>query len=139
MMENMMSERDLEIEELKARIAKLEKLAQPSAPTTPTPVRDLTEGMSMPKDALRAMADAVPTVVIREMANGDRVRADLAPLGKGYTTPPLPRSRNLSAAPLEVPGVALADKLMDAADRADRVELAQRLAKQEVARRAKQE
>ena len=136
----MTDDKDLraELAALKARVVELEARGRPSAPikSTPGPIRDLTAGMSMPREALQAMADAVPSAVIREIVKGDRVRAELAPLGRGYTTPPLPRSRNLNPAPLDVPGIALADKLMDHQDRLDRDELAQRLARQELARRA---
>jgi hypothetical protein len=124
-----------ELAALKARVVELEAKGRPIPSTPPGPIRDLTANMSMPKEALQTMVDAVPSAVVREIVKGDRVRADLRPLG-GRVTPPLPRSRNLNPAPLDVPGIALADKLMDHQDRLDRDELAQRLAKQEIARRA---
>jgi hypothetical protein len=132
-----MTDLEAELATLKARVEELERRGQPSAPikSSPAPLRDLTAGASMPLSALKAMTDAVPDHLVRQIANSDRVRAELRPLGRGYTTPPLPRSRDISAAPLDVPGVAIADRLVDEQDRADRVELAQRLARQELARR----
>ena len=127
-----MSEDDLkaEIAALKERLAALEARGRPAAPmrADPAPLRDLTAGMSMPREALLEMATAVPNVVIRQIVTADRVKGELAPLRSGNANPPLPRSRNLSPAPLEVPGIALADRLMDAQDARDRAREAKRLA-----------
>jgi len=133
-----MANLEAELAALKARVAELEARGRPAAPfkAEPAPQRDLTERASMPPSALREMATAVPSVVIREIANGDRVPAQLAPLARDYATPSVAQRGWRSPAALDVPGIALADRMMDVADRADRVELAQRLAKQELARRA---
>ena len=48
-----------ELEDLKKRVAELERVANPSAPRPkPQPI-DWTQGMSMPSSAIRAMAAAV--------------------------------------------------------------------------------
>jgi len=109
-----------EIAALKARVAELEARGQPSAPMKgePPPFRDLTAGMSMPKEAVLEMATAVPNVVIRQIVTADRVSGQLAPLSGGNATPQTPAQLNHSGwrspAPLDVPGIALADKIVDA-------------------------
>ena len=120
-----------QIEALKARVEELERKGKPAAPmrADPAPLRDLTAGMSMPKEALLEMATAVPNVVIRQIVTADRVKAELAPLGTGNANPSLPRSRHTTPAPLDVPGIALADRIMDAQDQRDRADLIEREAK----------
>ena len=110
--------------EFRERLAKLEAKGRPSAPIkwTPGPIRDLTAGMSVSRETLQVMVDAVPTAVTQGIVKELRIRAELKPLGRGYTTPPLPRSRHLNPAPLEVPGVELADRLMADADARERAE-----------------
>lgn len=133
-----MTERDLEIEALKERIAKLEEAAKPKAPFKPDPMprRDLTERASMPPSALREMANAVPDAMVRQIVNGNRAPADLAPLTTNVrpTIAQQNRAGWRNPAPLGPPaGVAQADRLMDVADARDRAELiekeARRLAK----------
>jgi hypothetical protein len=115
--------------------AELEARAKPSPPFDPGPVQrfDPTERMSMPASTLRDMARAVPDRMMREIALRDG-RAPTGPSSQGI----IPSSQSVSGVrvgggntvPLRPPpGVAQADRLMDAADAADRVELAQRLAK----------
>ena len=62
-----------ELAALKARVAELERKGKPSAPmkADPAPLRDLTEGMSMPPEALREMANAVPDAMVRQIVNGN--------------------------------------------------------------------
>src|SRR5262249_15729351 len=128
-----MSEDDLkaEIAALKERLAALEARGRPAAPmrADPAPLRDLTAGMSMPREALLEMATAVPTVVIRQIVTADRVKGELPPFGPGNANPPLPRSRHTTPAPLDVPGIALADRIVDAQDARDRADLIEREAK----------
>jgi hypothetical protein len=133
-----------ELEALKARIEELERRAKPPEPFKPDPhwrpPPNPIDRLSMPVSVIRDMANAVPDAVVRQIVSG-RAPQNLAPLAA--TATPV-SAQNTSgwreSVPLSnPPGVALADKLMDAADRADRVELAQRLAKQELARRAMKE
>jgi hypothetical protein len=126
----MASERDLEIEALKERIAKLEDAAKPKAPFKPEPMpqRDLTERASMPPSALRAMAEAIPSVMVREIVSGGLADQTLKPLATNVR-PSVGRSGWLNPAPLDVPGIALADKLVDAQDARDRAELIEKEAR----------
>jgi hypothetical protein len=118
-------------------------IRKPSAPmkADPPPFRDLTAGMSMPKEALLEMATAVPNVVIRQIVTADRVRAELAPLARGNVGPPTPAQLNRtgyrSAAPLDVPGIVLADKIVDAQDQRDKADLIDREARRLAQTKAK--
>jgi len=79
----------------------------------------------------------VPDALVRQIVGGS-APATLKPLAGASSGPTGVWAENKSgwrnAQPLtNPPGVAQADRLMDAADKADRVELAQRLARQRVA------
>jgi hypothetical protein len=133
-----MSEAELlaQIAELKDRIAKLEERGKPAAPmrADATPFRDLTANATMPPSALRIMADAVPDHIVRQITNGLRVKGELSPIaGAGRVDSRVPyenRSGWRAPAPLSnPPGVALADRIVDAQDARDRAELIEREAK----------
>jgi hypothetical protein len=69
-----MSDKD-EIAALKARVAELEaRSPKPPKPFKPQPYQryDPTEGMSMPPSALRAMVEAVPDRLIKEIVRDNR-------------------------------------------------------------------
>jgi hypothetical protein len=119
-----------EVEELKAKLA-------PPKPFVPQPHQqyDPTAGMCMPPSALRAMLNAEP----RDFMAGV-VRDNRAPAGPTGAIP-----RSTGGGPANVPGsgtgwareiplgpppgVAQADRLMDAQDQKDRAELVEREAK----------
>ena len=130
-----------EIAALRKRIEELEAKAKPPKPFVPEPYQpiDWTARMSMPPSALAAMVAAVPDHVIRDI-----VRDNRAPTGP---TGAIPNSQQSSGGggsanvpgsgtgwahetPLgPPPGVAQADRLMDAQDAKDRTELIEREAK----------
>jgi hypothetical protein len=143
-----------ELAALKARVAALERTAKPSEPFKPDPnwrpVNPL-DRLSMPRSVMQEMANAVPDGVVRDIvakgtipgpsgagASGDITRAhpgggaaNVPGSGTGWQNErPFVRA-DFPAHP--TPGVAAADRIMDAADKADRVELAQRLAAQKAA------
>jgi hypothetical protein len=118
-----------EVEELKA------KLSPPKPePFKPQPHQqyDPTAGMGMPPSALKAMVDAVPHNFMRDVVRDNR--------GPSTPTGMIPRAQSTggsgpanvagsgtgwsAATPLSPPpGVAQADRLMDAQDQRDRAEL----------------
>jgi len=137
------------VEEQGRELAEI-KAAQPKPPPEPfkpqpyEPI-DWTARMSMPRSALEAMIAAEPRGFMRDVALRDarapqspstipstQQRADVRPVagdGSGWVAP----------TPLgPPPGVAQADRLMDAQDRRDRIELAHRIAAHEAAMRAAQ-
>ena len=132
-----------ELAELKARVAELEartKPPEPPKPFVPQPYQryDPTEGMCMPPSALRAMVAAEPRgfmqgvvrdnraptgpagMIPRAQSTGGSGPANVAGSGTGWsaTTPLSPP-----------PGVAQADRLMDAQDQRDRAALIEREAR----------
>ena len=126
-----------EVEKLKAendalrkRMEKLEEQVNPK-PFVPMtmPRRDLTEGASMPASAMLAMIAAIPESVMRG------IRADALkpnPITGGATPSSQPSVQRGSgwrdAAALSTPYVSHVDRLVDAQDRNDKVELARKLA-----------
>ena len=130
-----------ELEDLKKRVAELEKAAKPPEPFVPMPMprRDLTEGASMPPSAMKAMVDALPSSFFSDL------RADARkpnPVTGGPNPGPQPQAQRGSGwvepRPLESPpGVALADRLVDAQDARDRAELIERELKLAKARMGK--
>jgi hypothetical protein len=133
--------------ELAARVEqlerKIEQLTRPKAPpkfeagqSGPTTTQLAISRVGMSAEVVREMAKATPDGLMREIVGGS-APAQLTPLSEGNARPRVAqedRSGWRNATPLSSPpGVAIADRLMDAADAVDRVELAQRLARQKVA------
>jgi hypothetical protein len=134
--------------QMAARIAELEARAKPPPPPPPLPTQrfDPTERMTMPASTLREMANCVPDSMVKGIALRDS-RAPTGPSAQGI----IPSSQMVSSTrvgnntggwareiPLtNPPGVAHADRLMDAQDARDRHDLmvqeAQRLARQRLA------
>jgi hypothetical protein len=124
--------------ELNDRIAKLEEAAKPPEPFVPMPMprRDPTEGMSMDRATMQAMIDAVPASVMQGIRADARkpnpVTQASSSTVRGTPSAQSQRQRQgwVEPRPLESPpGVAIADRLMDAQDEIDRAELALKLAK----------
>jgi hypothetical protein len=132
-----MTDKD-EINALKARVAELERAAKPPQPFRPEPHQrfDPTANMSMPRSALQAMVDAVPDSVLADIVSRGGVPPPSGAGASGQVTAvrgPSGVYPNTSgwreAVPLgPPPGVAACDRLMDEADRRDRVELVERIA-----------
>jgi hypothetical protein len=131
--------RDEEIAELKARVAELERAAKPTPPSNyvaPSPYRHLDQ-LGMPASVMAEMARAVPDREVRAIFSDRPARAPSSPIANAMPKP-APMAVNTTgwreSQPLGPPaGVKYADRLMDAADKADRIELAQRLARQKLA------
>ena len=134
-----------EVEKLKAendalrkRMEKLEEQVNPKPrPEWVHQPPDYTAGMSMPRSAMQAMIDAVPESVMQGI-RADARKPNPVTTGSSQikSTPSVqsqPQRRGSGwrdEIPLSSPpGIALADQLMDAQDKIDRVELAQKLAK----------
>ena len=130
-----------ELAKLKARVAELERAAKPAPPPKPfvdqpwTPY-DPTAGMSMPRGALREMANAVPDDVVRNIAMRDN-RAPTGP-SSGGAIPSSQQVSNVRGAgggsgwAREIPlGPSMhqryVDAQLDAQDAKDRAELARKL------------
>jgi hypothetical protein len=118
--------------ELSDRIAKLEEAAKPPEPFKSEyrgPI-DRTAGMSMPANAMKAMVDALPSSFFADL-RGDARRPN--PVTGGPAPSPTPQGPRGTGwrepAPLEVPFVALADKLVDTQDKIDHAERVQQFAK----------
>lgn len=126
-----------ELEELKAEIeaqrVQLQKLYDQLNPKPFVPMVmprfDPTEGMSMPRSAMQAMA-AVDTSGLQEDLRAFQQKQ------RSVTSPEPQRPRGSGwrdEVPLDVPGgqstIAACDRLMDAQDKIDRAELAERLAR----------
>src|SRR6516164_9174843 len=135
-----------EIAALRKRIEELEAKAKPPEPPKPFVPRpyeryDPTAGMSMPPSALAAMVAAEPRNFMRDVVRDNRAPTTPAMIPSSQSTggggsAPVNTSGWREATPLgPPPGVAQADRLMDEADRRDRLQLAERLAKQEAMER----
>ena len=117
---------------LRNRLEKLEQRVNPPPrqPSTHQPL-DYTANASMPASAMKAMVDAVPDAVMK----GIRSDAQKPNPVTGYSTPqPTNQVQRGSGwaktIPVEPPpGVALADRLVDAQDEIDKAELAVKLMK----------
>ena len=137
-----------EIEDLKKRVAELEKAAKPPEPAEPIEsgwkpgMFDPTAGMSMPANALRAMIDGVPESVMQGIRGDARrpnpvTEASSSPL---TTTPsalsqPQRGSGWVEPRPLESPpGLKYVDAQIDAQDAKDRAELELRIAQAELSK-----
>jgi hypothetical protein len=153
-----MTDREEEIADLKRKLAQLEARVPPPAPRMPTEqeVREYQSKMHAAAEArmnhaahftreeLAAMERACPTAAIQDEVRHGGLRP---PSGHGasgtITAVRGPSGVYPSAQPTTgwvrenpigpPPGVRYADKIMDAADRTDRVELAQRLAREKLA------
>jgi hypothetical protein len=135
-----MTKKDDELAALKARVEELERAAAPPKPFKPPPHQqyDPTAGMSMPPSALAAMVAVVPDRMIQDIVQDNR-----APTGRPGMIPSSQQSTG--GGPANVPGsgtgwahetpigpppgVAQADRLMDAQDAKDRAELIEREAR----------
>ena len=126
-----------ELDDLKKRVAELEKATKAPEPFVPMPMprRDPTEGMSMDRATMRAMIDAVPESVMRDLradarkpnpvteASSSTVRSTPSALSQQQQRGTGWRDEIPLSSP---PGVALADRLMDHQDELDRAELIER-------------
>jgi hypothetical protein len=143
-MENEMSELEnlkAENAKLEDRIAKLEKAAEPPKPFVrePMPTIDYTAGMSMPREAIQAMIDAIPSSVMAGIV-ADALKPNPMTVSGGVTKPTTTEPPKvignkgwIDERPLSPPpGIAIMDRMMDAQDKVDRAELALRLAKAEL-------
>jgi len=127
-----MTEKMSELEELKKRVAELEKAAKPPEPFKSDwkgPI-DYTAGMSMPASAILEMMKAVPESLMREL------RADAQKPNPVTGGPPQPQQQVVRGSgwidprPLEPPpGIRHIDEMMDAQDERDKADLAFKLAK----------
>jgi hypothetical protein len=124
-----------ELQELKKRVAELEDAAKPKEPFVPGPrfQFDPTAGASMPRSAMKAMIDAVPDALMRDLRS-DAMKPN--PVTGGPNPQPQPQVRRGSGwrdeVPLENPagsGQRYIDAIVDEADRRDKVELAMSIAK----------
>jgi hypothetical protein len=126
----MTTELETELAALKAKVEELERKAKPPAPFKlpddwRPPINPI-DRLSMPPSAMAEMVGAVPDGLIRDIVKSGGVGV----LQSTATTPTPTRvsAQNTSgwreATPLgPPPGVAQADRLMDAADARDRVDL----------------
>ena len=125
-----------EIEDLKKELQALkDQINPPPRPPSTYQPRDLTEGMSMPKSAMLEMIKAVPESLMREL-RADARRPNPVTEASSSTVRSTPAAQHsqpqrkggwVEPRPLEPPpGVALADRLVDAQDARDRAELIER-------------
>ena len=123
-----------EIAELRERLAKLEDRANPKPPPKfdagvagPTTTQLAMSRLGMSREVMADHVKAVGGVVVREIVGDGGAAATLKPLGGANATPRVAdenRSGWRNPAPLtNPPGVALADKLVDAQDAKDRADL----------------
>jgi hypothetical protein len=139
-----MTKKDDELAALRKRIEELEaktKPPEPEKPFVPQPYQryDPTAGMCMPPSALRAMVAAEPRNFMRDVVRDNRApstptgaipRSQQASSGGGPVNVPGSGTNWGHSTPLgPPPGVAQADRLMDAQDAKDRAELIEREAK----------
>jgi hypothetical protein len=121
---------DDELSKLKKEVAALkDQLNPPPRPPSNHPRFDPTEGMTMPRSAMLEMMRAVPDSLMRDL-RGDARRPN--PVTGGPAPQPSQVRRGsgwVSPAPLtSPPGVEHCDRLVDAQDQIDRVELARKIA-----------
>jgi hypothetical protein len=132
------------IAKLEAELAELKRANKPPAPLNfdagprgPTTSELAISRLGMSREVLADHVRAVGGVTVRQLVGDGGATATLKPLAGANARPSVAqenRSGWRNAAPLSnPPGIAQADRLMDAADAADRVELAQRLARQKLA------
>jgi hypothetical protein len=133
-----------ELEDLKAknaelsdRLSKLEEAAN-SKPFKAEPWQpiDYTAGFSMPREAMQAMIDALPSSFFSELRGDARRPNPVTEASPSLTTSPAPQapvqrtSGWRDAAPLtSPPGISHIDRIVDAQHKIDRAERALALAK----------
>ena len=126
-----------ELDDLKKRVAELEKAAKPAEPFVPGPrfQFDPTAGASMPPSAMLDLVKGVPESVMRgiradAMKPNPVTEASSSPVRSTPAAQSQPQKRGSGWAPerpLESPpGVGLADRLMDHQDKIDKAELIER-------------
>jgi hypothetical protein len=128
---------DDELAALKARVAELEAKAAPPKPFVPPPHEpiDWTARMTMPPSALAAMVQAEPRGFMQGVVQDNRGSRGPTSAIPDSGQPASPRSVGdgtgwSASIPLSPPpGVAQADRLMDAQDQRDRAELVEREAR----------
>jgi hypothetical protein len=116
--------------ELEDRIEKLEKAAKPPEPFVSNHKRyDPTEGMTMPKSAMRAMA--LPDGLMNDLRADSRKPNPINPPTPSQPQPKQRATPNwVDERPLEPPpGIEHVDRLVSHQDRLDRAERAFALAK----------
>ena len=126
-----------ELEDLKKRVAELEKATKPPEPFEPfvMPRYDPTEGMSMPKSAMQAMIDGVPESVMQGI-RADARKPNPVTQASSSTVKSTPSAQQsqpqrkggwVEPRPLESPpGLKYVDAQIDAQDAKDRAELIER-------------
>jgi hypothetical protein len=125
---------ETELAALRARVAELEARTNPPAPPKfeagprgSTTTELALSRASLSREAMAKMVEAVPDAMVRQIVNGNRATATLNPLPQPNTTPRVTeqnRSGWREAQPLSnPPGIAIADRLMDAADARERADL----------------
>jgi len=118
-----------QIEELRRRIAELERGNSPTPPPSAEFKRiNHLDRLAMPGDAIRAMTDAVGDSLMRDIVNDSRSRPSSTSLAEQEEArPPLSVSVERPLAPPS--GVAQCDRLLDQQDALDRKELERKLRK----------
>jgi hypothetical protein len=125
-----------EIAALRKRIDELERANKPPEPFKPAPYQryDPTANFSLPPSVVREMAAAVPANFMRDIVRDNRAPMTPATIPASQQASQRPGagdgtgwSRSIPLSP--PPGVAQADRLMDAQDARDRAELIEREAK----------
>jgi hypothetical protein len=119
-----------ELAALKARIEDLERKANPpeppkfdGGPRGPTTTELAMSRMAMPPQAMRVMIECVDDAAMAGIRRDGRAPQNLAPLAaEGRSSPRLPQGMREPTPLSNPPGIALADRIMDAADRAEREE-----------------
>jgi hypothetical protein len=129
-----------ELDDLKAQVKELkDQLNPPPRQPSTHPRYDPTEGMSMPRSAMKAMIDAVPDALMASLRDDARKPN---PITGGPNPQPQPRQRAtpnwIEERPLERPaGIEHVDRLVDAQDRLDKAERAYALWKAEALEKGK--
>ena len=146
-----MSDEEKSVEALRAELelhkAELKKLKDqinpPKSEPFVMPRFDPTEGMSMPRNAMQAMIDAVPESLMKELRADARkpnpvTQASSSPLSTKPSVQSQPQRGSgwIDPRPLESPpGLKYVDAQIDAQDAKDRAELAHKLAQVELSKR----
>jgi hypothetical protein len=119
-----------ELEALKARIEELERKAkppEPAKPFVPGPMGPTTtelamSRMSMPPSALAEVLKATPDGLMRDIMSDARRNSTLSPLGGEAPARERGTGWQTAQSLSNPPGVAIADRLMIAADAKERAE-----------------